>query len=158
MPLLGGVVGGMAGGILSDRVLAHTGSRRAARQGVAIGSLLICLLCFGICYLIPDVGGAMMMAGLGVCIMSFSSPCAYALSMDMSGRNLGVVFGAMNMAGNLGAWAFVTFLPLVVRWRDWDTALFVFAGMQVVAILCWLLLNPNGVIGERPDAAHAPKE
>jgi sugar phosphate permease len=158
LPLLGGVVGGMAGGILSDRVLAHTGSRRAARQGVAIGSLLTCLLCFGLCYLIPDVGGAMMMAGLGVCIMSFSSPCAYALTMDMSGRNLGIIFGAMNMAGNLGSWAFVTFLPLVVRYRGWDAALLVFAAMPVVAILCWLRLNPEGIIGENPDDALAPKE
>ena len=57
-----------------------------------------------------------------------------------------------------GAWAFTKFIPRVVTWRGWDAALLVFAGMHVVAIVCWLLLNPNGVIGERADAAADSKE
>ena len=78
--------------------------------------------------------------------------------MDMGGRNLGVIFGTMNMAGNLGAWAFTKFIPRVVTWRGWDAALLVFAGMHVVAIVCWLLLNPNGFIGERVNRIPASEE
>jgi ACS family glucarate transporter-like MFS transporter len=158
LPLWAGVLGGPLGGILSDYVLARTGSRRWARQGVAIGSTAVGLLIYWLAYLIDDVSGAVFVACLGICIITFASPCAYALTMDMGGRNLGIIFGTMNMAGNLGSYAFTKFIPRVVTWGGWDAALLVFAAMNLVAILGWLLLNPNGVIGERPDAALAPKE
>ncbi len=158
LPLWAGVIGGMLGGTLSDYVLARTGSRRAARQGVAIGSLFLGLLCYGVAYQFTDMSWTMLTVGMGLGIVTFSSPCSYALTMDMSGRNLGVIFATMNMAGNLGAFAFTLLIPRVVSWRGWDAALLVFAAMHVVAIVCWLLLNPNGVIGERPDAVLASKE
>ena len=148
LPLLAGVVGGLLGGILSDFVLTRTQSRRAARQGVAIGSIVVALCCYGLAFRVTDVWGAVLLASVGVLIMQFSSPCAYALTMDMGGRNLGVIFATMNMAGNLGAWAFTTYLPRVVQWRGWDRALLVFASMHVVAIVSWSFLNPNGIIGE----------
>ncbi len=152
LPLIAGVIGGPIGGILSDFVLARTGSRRAARHGVAIGSVLVGLLIYGLAYQVGDMFGAVVLASIGVFVMTFSSPCAYALTMDMGGRNLGVIFATMNMAGNLGSWAFTQFIPRVVEWRGWDRALLVFAAMHVVAIACWLMLNPNGIIGESADA------
>lgn len=150
-----GVIGGPIGGILSDWVLARIGSRRLARQGVTIASLLACLVVYVLAYQIADITGALWMGALGLCIMTFSAPVAYALTMDMGGRNLGLIFATMNMAGNLGAWAFTTFVPVVVQWRGWDAALFVFAAMHVVAVVCWLFLNPSGIIGERASA-HPP--
>jgi ACS family glucarate transporter-like MFS transporter len=158
LPMWAGVIGGMLGGMLSDWVLTRTGSRRAARQGVAIGSLLLCLLCYSVAYQFADVRWTMLTAGLGLCVMTFSSPCSYALTMDMGGRNLAVIFATMNMAGNLGAAAFTTFISPIAEWGGWNAALFVFAAMHVVALLCWLPLNPNGVIGERVEAAPDSKE
>ncbi len=158
LPLWAGVIGGPIGGVLSDYVLARTLSRRAARQGVAIGTLLLALVILAAASRLSDVNSAMLITGIGVCILTFSSPCAYALTMDMGGRNLGIIFGTMNMAGNLGSWAFTKFIPRVVEWRGWDSALLVFAGLQIVAIVCWLFLNPNGVIGERSEPAPAPEE
>jgi sugar phosphate permease len=154
LPLWTGVVGGMLGGLLSDAVLARTGSRRAARQGVAIASLVGAVLLYALAYQFADVRWAMLTASIGAGIFTFSSPCAYALTMDMGGRNLGVIFATMNMAGNLGAAAFATFISHIVRWRSWNAALLVFAAMHVIAIVCWLLLNPNGVIGESAGAAE----
>jgi sugar phosphate permease len=156
--LLAGVLGGMIGGVLSDFVLIRTGSRRAARQGVTIGSIVVALVFYALAYQVADVWAAMLLACLGVLIMTFASPCAYALTMDMGGRNLGVIFATMNMAGNLGSWAFITFLPRFVEEKNWDKALFVFAAMLVVAIVCWLFLNPNGIIGERAEAVPGSKE
>jgi len=156
--LLAGVLGGMIGGVLSDFVLMRTGSRRAARQGVTISSIVVALVFYGLAYQAADVWSAMLLACLGVLIMTFSSPCAYALTMDMGGRNLGVIFAFMNTAGNLGSWAFITFLPRFVEGKNWDKGLFVFAAMLIIAIACWLVLNPNGIIGERAEAAPDSKE
>lgn len=158
LPLWTGVLGGMLGGILSDWVLSRTGSRRAARQGVATVTLLLAVLVYGLAYQFENVQWAMLTAGVGVAIMTFSAPCAYALTMDMGGRNLGIIFATMNTAGNLGATAFTDLIPHVVKWRGWGAALLVFISMHVVAIMCWLLLNPNGLIGERADAASDSKE
>jgi ACS family glucarate transporter-like MFS transporter len=152
-PQWASVVGVVLGGLLSDAVLAGTRSRIAGRNGVAVLSLLAGTACFVVAYFIPSTYLAVLAVSLGALIASFAAPCAYALTMDMAGRNLGVVFGAMNMAGNLGSWAFAWFIPrLVSRSGGWNSALAVFAGLHLAAAVCWLVLNPNGTIGEHPPA------
>jgi ACS family glucarate transporter-like MFS transporter len=151
-PQCAGVVGVILGGLLSDAVLARTRSRAAGRNGVAAGSLLAGIACFVAAFFIPHTDLAVFVVSLGAMISSFAAPCAYALTMDMAGRNLGVVFGTMNMAGNLGAGAFAWFIPRLVSRGGWDSALVAFAGLHLVAAVCWLLVNPNGTIGERPPA------
>ncbi len=143
-----GVLGGMFGGILSDTVLLKTGSRRLARQGVAIGSLLLAVAIYALAYQIDDVRLAVLTMGVGYGVMTFSSPCAYALTMDMGGRNLAIIFATMNMAGNLGSFAFVKCIPNIAAGHGWDAALFVFLAMHLVAVVCWLPLNPNGTISD----------
>ncbi|HVS38967.1 MAG TPA: MFS transporter [Gemmataceae bacterium] len=189
-----GVVGGLVGGALSDYLLVRTGSRRIARQALAAAALVACLVLYAFAYVIPDPTLATLTAAASFFIFSFSAPCAYALTMDMGGRNLGVVFGAMNMLGNFGAAAFTWAAPQLTDWvhverppafaagvvgmsasplaqgplvaapnvlagppHDWTPTLILFFAMHVAALLCWLPLNPNGVIGERA-AAPASKE
>ncbi len=150
LPSYAAIIGGMVGGWFSDSILQQTGSRRAGRQGVAIGSLLVATLCYLLAYPISDLWLAISVLSLGYFIGSFAAPCAYALTMDMGGKQLGVVFGAMNMAGNFGSWAFVWVVPRLVSWSGgWGLALAVFAGVHLLAAVCWMPLNPNGTIGDR---------
>jgi ACS family glucarate transporter-like MFS transporter len=146
--LLVAVVGGLAGGVLSDEVLRRTGSRRAARNGVAVFSLIGSVLLYLLAFPIADVYLATVVFGFGVLLFSFSSPCAYALSMDIGGKYLAIVFSLMNMAGNLGAFAFLSLAGWLERLGGWDLVLAVFAGMHVVAAVCWALLDPEIVIGQ----------
>jgi hypothetical protein len=59
------------------------------------------------------------------------------------------------MLGNFGAVFFVWLAPLLTGWYggDWTPTLILFAVMHVIALVFWLLLNPNGVIGERLPAS-----
>jgi MFS family permease len=148
MPQWGGVVGGLVGGMLSDYVLRRTRSRRAGRNGVALGSLLVSFCCYLLAYSLSNVTAATAVLSAGAFVFSFSSPCAYALTIDIGGRYLAIVFSIMNMAGNLGAFAFIQVIPFLVHLGGWTLALGVFAGMNLAAALCWLLLDPNIVIGE----------
>jgi ACS family glucarate transporter-like MFS transporter/ACS family D-galactonate transporter-like MFS transporter len=60
-----------------------------------------------------------------------------------SGR-VATVFGIMNMCGNFGAMAFPTVAPqLRTLTGDWNTVLFVFAGIYLAAAVCWMFINPN---------------
>jgi nitrate/nitrite transporter NarK len=144
------VVGGVVGGAVSDWVLVRTGSRRAARKGVAVGSLLAGTLCYLAAYRAADVRAANALLGAGYFLVTFASPCAYALTMDMGGRHLGVVFGVMNMAGNLGAMAFIWVFPRLKAWSGgWDAPLALFAALNLLAAGAWLLADPDLVVGER---------
>lgn len=163
LPLLFGIFGGPVGGMLSDYVLKRTGSRSAARKGVAVGSLLAGTLLFLLAYPIGNVWLATLLFSAGVFLTTFASPCSYALSMDISGKHVAVVFGVFNMVGNLGSWAFIKYLPRLIppsegasQASDWDLALAVFAGLNVAAALCWLFIRPEQTIGEpqTPEAPH----
>jgi ACS family glucarate transporter-like MFS transporter len=156
LPLYAAIVGGLVGGWFSDTLLRQTGSRRVGRQGVAVGSLLVATLIYVPAYLIADAYLAVLVLSAGYFLGTFSAPCAYALTIDMGGRKLGVVFGTMNMIGNFGSGAFVWVVPRLNTWSGgWDLALAVFAGLHLLAAVCWLLVNPNGAIGERPATARS---
>jgi len=142
------MVGSLVGGILSDEVLRRTGSRRWARQGVALFSIVTSVLVYLAAYLVQDNTLASVVLGMGVFLFSFSSPCAYALAMDISGKHLAVVFGLMNMVGNVGSFAFVSSNMMMVKLGGWELALGVWLGLHLVAIVCWIFLNPDGTIGE----------
>jgi ACS family glucarate transporter-like MFS transporter len=157
-----GVIGSTLGGLLSDYLLKRTGSRRIARQGLAVVSILGALALYGLAFTLSNVALAMVVFSAGFFVFYFSASCAYAITLDMGGRNLGVVFGAMNMVGNFGAAAFTALAPVLNHqfgghWYgdDWTPTLVLFAAMHVAAVALWLPLNPNGVIG---DPTPEPKE
>jgi ACS family glucarate transporter-like MFS transporter len=157
LPQWAGVFGGFIGGLLSDYLLSRTGRRRVARKGLAVASLAGCLALYSAAYAIPDAVLATVVFAAGMFVFFFSSTCAYAVTMDVGGRNLGVVFGLMNMAGNFGAWSFTALVPRLNAYNggDWTATLALFAGLHVAALAFWLPLDPDGVIGEPPPP---PKE
>lgn len=147
LPNLAVVLGSLAGGYVSDWVLRHTGSPRSARRGVAIVSLAIGVACFVAAYFIEPTFLAIGMIGLGSFFSSMSNPCAYSITMDMGGRNTAMVFGTMNMAGNIGA----TLFPILVPWwllyvGDWGSVLFLVGGIYLTGAFCWLCIDPTARI------------
>ena len=85
---------------------------------------------------------------LGMFVSTCAAPCAYAITMDVGGKNLPVVFGAMNMLGNFGAAAITGLVIPLNRWTGgWQGSLILFVSIHAVALLCWLVLNPNRTIG-----------
>jgi len=155
MPQYAGVVGGLVGGLVSDFVLRRTGSRRAARNGVAVASLALTVLSYLPIFWLEDAVAQVVFFSLGSFISAFSAPCAYALSMDIGGKNLPVVFGAMNMIGNFGAAAMSGIVPRLNGWSggSWQTTLIVFVGIHALALFCWLVLDPRKTIGEESTAS-----
>ena len=75
-------------------------------------------------------------------------PASWAATMDISGQHTQVVFGLQNMCGNAGA----MLCPVVVGalfdraeagQSDWNTVLFVVAGVYVAGAVCWAFLHPD---------------
>ncbi|HEV3342203.1 MAG TPA: MFS transporter [Pirellulales bacterium] len=144
LPLLAVVVGSPLGGIISDSLLARTGSRRISQQTVAVLSLTICAGLIMPAFWIDDPLMATLLISAGSFFAAISGPVSYAVTMHFGSGRVATVFGIMNMCGNFGAMAFPTVAPrLRTLTGDWNTVLFVFAGIYVAAAVCWMFINPN---------------
>jgi sugar phosphate permease len=147
LPLWAVVIGSPLGGILSDWAFARTGSRRIARSGVAVASMLGCALLIVLAHPVQNVWLAVLLISAGSFWSALGGPCAYAVTIDVGGSHVGTVFSVMNMCGNVGAAMFPLVVPqLVVATGGWDLVFFSFAGIHIAAGLCWMLVNPNDTI------------
>jgi MFS family permease len=148
-PQYAGVIGGLVGGVLSDWLLRRTRSRYLARNVVAISGLALCLVWYVLAYFTADVTLACVWLSVGAFFFNFSSPMAYASVIDVSGKHLPIVFGAMNMAGNLGAYALTSLFMSWVAWGGWPFALGLWVLLPVGSLLCWLVLDLSKTLEER---------
>ena len=147
LPIGAYMLGSAAGGLVSDWVLAHTGSRRLSRQGVSVVSLLGCAVLIVCAYFIHDPWLAVLVIAAGSLCSAFAGPPAYTITIDMGGKHVAPVSSTMNMAGNVGAAVLPLLVPpLVAITRSWDLVLFLFAGIYVAAALCWIPFNAEGTI------------
>jgi MFS transporter, ACS family, D-galactonate transporter len=150
VPLLVLIAGALLGGILSDWILAQTGSRRWARQGFSVVNLLACAALFAAASQVQDAYVAVLLISAACLAMALGGVSAYAITMDMGGIHVATVFSIMNMSGSIGAAAF----PKYVGWllettHNWDHVLLSIAVIYLAAAFCWLLLNPNGSVFDR---------
>ncbi|WZP01018.1 MFS transporter [Isosphaeraceae bacterium EP7] len=138
------MLGCLAGGWLSDLVLARTGSLRLSRQWVSAASMLTATALIGLAYPIADPQLAVLVLSLGAFFAALAGPCAYALTMDLGGQNTPQVFGIMNTAGAVGSILFPIIVPkLVVITGSWNAVLTFFAAIHLVAAACWLLFDAD---------------
>ena len=160
-PLAAAVTGLMAGGLLVDGLFARTGSKRISRSLVA---------CFGIgaagLLTLSALGAtsAPLLVGLlsaGSLAGSFSGPPSWTATMDIAGRYSALLMAVMNMAGIAGA----LLMPIALGYLighiertggDWNLVLYLIAGTQLTAALCWLAVRPDQPL-MKPAAGEDPK-
>jgi len=154
LPLWATMAGSLAGGWISDWILAFTGSRRASRQWFSAASVLICAALILASYWVANAWLAVALISAGSCVAAFAGPCSYALTIDMGGKHVASVFSTMNMWGNIGATVFPLVVPLVRKYTGtWDAVLFLFAGIYLVAAVCWLPFNAErSLLDDRGEA------
>jgi MFS family permease len=146
---LGAMLGGLAGGFVSDWLLQRTGSPRLSRQGVAVVGMTCCAALAAAAYFVSDTDWAVTLISAGAFCGTFGGVSGYAVAIEFGGRQVATVFSVMNMCGNVGAFLF----PVAVGWfvqqtGQWDFVLFLFAGIFVADAVCWALLNPRGTLFE----------
>ena len=149
-PLIGVVVGSMAGGIIIDWLLVRTGSKFISRCGVAIVSLALSgLLCVSASWT-TNPNWLVAAIALGALFSGLGGPAAWAATMDVAGRQTAVAMALMNMGGTIGGFS----LPIVVGYMigdiertggDWNQVLYLIAAIYWVAGLSWFFVNPKKV-------------
>jgi MFS transporter, ACS family, D-galactonate transporter len=145
IPILGVVFGSIMGGTIADRVFVRSQSRRMSRGGTAIVATFLGALCFFAAYPAATFGlvWGMIVLTAAAFIVSCGNSCGYSAAMDLGGRNLASVFGAMNMFGNFGAFAFSVVGREWAGWFGWKAIVLLVGGSYLLGCLCWLPLNPN---------------
>ena len=144
-----GMAGGLIGGWFSDWVLQRSGSRWMGRNGVAVASLFLMIVCFVPLFIVRDAYVQIVFFCLGAFLGSGVNSVGYAISMDVGGKHLFVVFSTMNMVGNLGSMTLTYSFPLFKKLPGgWTCSLALLVAVHAIALVCWLFLNPNRSIGE----------
>lgn len=155
LPLLGGAIGGVAGGWLNDQLIARTGHRRWSRSGVGcVGKLIGCVMLI-LSVQQTDGLAAALFLGVAKFFSDWSQPTTWGSCTDLGGRFSATVFSIINTAGTLGALV----MPIVfgrvldgftthaaisgheVATTNWSPFFFLLSAMYLSSGVCWLLVD-----------------
>ena len=141
LPLLGGAIGGMCGGVLNDVLIRVTGNRRLARSLVAsVGKLLAAVL------IVASLGaedGRIVMVILFFCkfFSDWSQPTWWGTVTDIGGPAAGRVFGMVNTIGSIGAFAAGPAMGYIKQLYGWESLFCFVGGVYVLTAIWWSCVN-----------------
>lgn len=150
IPLIAMVAASLTGGVVSDAIFRKTKNLTLARSALSGCCLTICTALFFTAVIASSGTAAALLMGAGVFFGSMAGPCAYASTMDVSGRNVAPVFSTMNMIGNFGAGLLPFITPTYRQWaastpwfldlvggNSWSILPILFGSMYFLAAMCW---------------------
>jgi MFS transporter, ACS family, D-galactonate transporter len=149
--------GSLLGGIVVDALLTRTHSRWLSRCGSAILGLSVCAGCFALATLLDDVILVTVVLSVGCLFAALSGPATWAAGIDIGGRHTAVIFGVMNMIGNIGPYLCDKqvgrlFDHIEASDASWDLVLWLFAGINAAAAVLWIFVDPRRSIEEATGA------
>jgi sugar phosphate permease len=141
LPLLGGALGGIAGGMLNDWLIRKSGNRRWARSAVGLTGKLVAAALLALSVWVGD--GRLVMVVLLVCkfFCDWALPTLWGTITDMGGKASGTVFAIVNTIGALGGFAAGPVIGYVKQQYGWDGLFYTIAGVFLAAGLCWLFID-----------------
>jgi ACS family glucarate transporter-like MFS transporter len=151
-PLLMAALGSLAGGWATSSLIRRFDIRRA-RKMVCYVSYAGAAVLMVLAIRADSVMTAIALMSLSSFSVELSVPASWTTAMDLGGRHVGAVSGAMNTIGQLGgvvAPAVVGFVAQGGR-QGWSAALYTAAAVYAIGFLCWLFLDPVTPLGRRSD-------
>ena len=164
LPLIGGAIGGFAGGWLNDRMIRRYGPRWG-RVGVGFCGPLIAA---GLMFVVIGQKTALA-AGLGLLLVKFfvdwNQPTVWGAAADLGGRYTGTVFAIVNTAGTIGSvvcpLAFGKILDFstttqtiageTIKHVEYGPVLIAVAGIYLLSALTWLAVDCRETLSGSTD-------
>ncbi|MBC7827842.1 MAG: MFS transporter [Chitinophagaceae bacterium] len=143
LPFALGAIGCFAGGFLSDYLVRKKGLKYG-RRSVGMVSMALSSFIVMIAALTKDNQTAAILLAIGMAFKDFTLPVAFATCIDIGRSRAGLVAGAMNFAGQLGAFFLaVAFGKIVDSTGNYNTPLYFIAAVLFLSSLLWLRINPE---------------
>ncbi|MDE3063372.1 MAG: MFS transporter [Acidobacteriota bacterium] len=152
LPFAMGVAGNLSGGVVSDRLAARWGAKRALRTipAVCLAATAVTLVAMALC---RGVVAATALSCLGFGVMDFMLPSAWAMCVAIGGRASGTATGMMNTAGQAGGFlCTVLFGYVVERTGSYNLPLLFIAGMVLVSALIFSSVDCTQTMDTEPAA------
>ena len=142
-PLLLGGFGSLAAGWLSPWLAVRLGGMRPVRCGLGASGYLIGASLLVVSTLLVNPYLAVATIALVSFFNDLALPGSWATCMDVGGRYVATLGGAMNMMGNFGGFLSPIVTGYVVaRTGSWSGTFYVAAAVYVFGAACWLALDP----------------
>jgi MFS transporter, ACS family, glucarate transporter len=143
MPLLVGACGSFLAGWVSPILSRHTGGVRRARCGLgALGAIGAAGFLILPTWLTDPYLAVAAIALVGFC-NDIQLPGAWTACMDVGGKSVATLSGAMNMMGNVGGFVSPIVCGYLVKATgNWNLAFYVTACAYLFGAVCWLGMDP----------------
>jgi MFS family permease len=143
-PLFFGGLGSLFCGCILAPASKLLGSTLFARRLLAGAGFFGAASCLAASTLVPNPWLAMLVMGLASFCNDLVMPTSWGACMDIGGKFSGTLSGSMNMMGNFGGGLASILIGYILAWsgHNWNTALYVAAGVYFLGTFCWLIIDP----------------
>lgn len=142
-PLLLGGFGALTAGWITPWLSRQLGSTKRARRGLGVFGLLAGAALLVLSTTIKNPYLAVAVIALVSFCNDLTLPGAWTACMDVGGRYVGTLGGAMNMMGNIGGFCSPLVIGYVVeKTNNWTLTFYLAAAVYGVGAVFWLLMDP----------------
>jgi sugar phosphate permease len=163
--LAGSVLGTFSGGLVADWLVRHSTNLRRSRRslGFAAGVTAAALLIVGVRSHSPWTTAVL--TGTSAMMMSLPHASWWSVTIEISGRHVGSLFGLLNAMGVVGAMTSQYFFGALSDWRErqgftgraqWEPAIYAYAVVLMLGACCWLLVDASKRV--EPNGGQVPNE
>ena len=150
--LVGGMIGLLAGGFVSDQMVLRARNLRAARAryGLAVGLVASGLLVAGT--MAESAEGTAMFMSASCLVLFLQLPMLWSSIIEIGGHHVGSMLGLLNMCGLAGGAVSQFMFGAIADWRQsqgfsgreqWDTAFIPIAVVLVLNGICWSFVDTS---------------
>lgn len=143
MPLFCGVLGDMAGGVVSDRIYKQTNNLTLARRSVAVFGLAVAGAVIPIAVLASNPYVSVAWFCLGVFALELTVGVSWAVTLDIGHEFAGSVSAVMNTCGNLGGTLAGVLTGYIVTYAGWNEPFYIVAGLLILAAILFLWIDAS---------------
>jgi ACS family hexuronate transporter-like MFS transporter len=156
IPWVCGVIGLIAGGIVTDAIVKRNGKPVATRAGVIVVGLLVAAVGFVLAGIVHTTISAVMLMALVVFALYFTCAQYFAIVTDLvPSRRLGGVMGFVHSIANLaGILSPIVVGAIVDRTDNWALTFGISAGICAIGALALAVFSRPRFIGGTPTPAR----
>ena len=153
LPLAGGVLGNIVGGLASDNLVKRTGNLKTSRRLVAIPGFLLSAIMVPLAVTASDPMLSTIFFAAAVFGLETTVSVSWAIPLDIGKEFAGSVASVMNTFGNLAGALAAAATGYIVTHYSWTEAFFVLAALSALAACLYFAIDAS-----KPLFEDAPAE